>query len=323
MQNKDSSLASLAPTNAEYKGNMKASQKNKVVVVLGQTASGKSDLAVEIARLFNGEVISADSRQIYKGMDLGSGKITTKEMLGIKHHLLSIISPKKIFNASDYGILAKRAIKNICRKNKLPILCGGSGFYIDTALYDLKLPEVKPNILLRKKLAKLTSEELFKILKKLDPQRAGTIDARNKVRLVRAIEIAKKIGASPLPSEALQKESPYDILKIGIIWPAKKLEERIKLRLEKRLKKGMVAEVRGLIKKGVSLKRLEDFGLEYRYISRFISGKIKREEMKEEIIKESLKYAKRQNTWFKRDAKIKWIKAGDKKALALVKKFIS
>ena len=165
----------------------------KIIVVLGQTASGKSEFAVKLAKKFNppvgGEIISADSRQVYKGLDIGSGKIIKKEMKGVPHHLLDITSPKRTFTVYQYQKLAKKALKDIIKRGKIPIICGGTGLYIDSIIYGIKFPEVPPNPKLRKKLEKRTTEELFKQLQKLDPRRAQNIDKYNRRRLIRALEI--------------------------------------------------------------------------------------------------------------------------------------
>jgi tRNA dimethylallyltransferase len=153
--------------------------KPKIIVILGPTATGKSDIAVEIAKKFNGEIISADSRQVFKGMDLGSGKITHKEMSGIPHHLLDVISPKEIFSVVQYKELAEKAIGEIIAKGKTPIICGGTGFYIDSIVKNITLPEDKLNKKLRAKLETYSSEKLCKMLKKLSPIRAKNIDKNN------------------------------------------------------------------------------------------------------------------------------------------------
>ncbi len=272
----------------------------KIIVILGPTASGKSELAVKLAKKFNGEIISADSRQVYKGLDIGSGKITKKEMRGIPHHLLSVASPKKIFTVAQYQKLAKKAIKKISRKGKLPIICGGTGLYINAVLYDYKLPKVKPRIELRKQLEKKSTEELFERLKKLDPRRAKGIDKYNRRRLIRAVEICVATGK---PISPLAKLADYDALKIGIKKSPEELKKRIKKRLFRRLKlrKGMIEEVKKLREQSISWQRLDDLGLEYRYVSRYLRGLINKKEMIDSILKESWRYAKRQMTWFKRD----------------------
>lgn len=293
-------------------------EKPKIIVVLGPTACGKSDLAVDLARQFNGEIISADSRQVYKGMDIGTGKITKREMKGVPHHLLDVVSPKKVFTAENYKRLAKEELERIIKKNKLPIICGGTGHYIDALIYDQQFPEVAPDLKLRKKLEKKSISELFAELKKLDPRRASTIDSKNPRRLIRALEVIYKTG-KPVPEINLSEK--YNVLKLGITFPIKTLKDRIHLRLIKRIKIGMVAEIKKLIKAGVSLKRLDDFGLEYRYLGRHISGKISKNEMLSQLEKQIVNFSKRQMTWFKRDKNIRWIK-NTREAEVAVNKFL-
>src|SRR3989344_5936444 len=194
-------------------------KKPKLVVILGPTASGKSDLAVILAKKYNGEVISADSRQVYKGLDIGTGKITKGEMRGVRHHLLDVANPRKQFTASDFVRLTNLTVVKIVNENKLPIICGGTGFYIDAILGDKQIPEVPPNDKLRKELEKKSTEELFKMLKKLDPERAENIDSKNPRRLVRAIEICNKLGKVPSLQNLNSKSeiiNKFEVLKIGI-----------------------------------------------------------------------------------------------------------
>ncbi len=291
----------------------------KIIVIVGPTASGKSDLAIKIARKFNGEIISADSRQVYKGMDIGTGKVTKAEQKLARHHLLDVVSPTKDFNVSDFQILGQKIIRDILSRGKLPIICGGTGFWIDALVFDQKFPEVKPNKKLRKELEKQTADQLYKKLKKLDSRRAKNIDAKNKRRLIRALEIL--LISKEKIKLVRNNKSKYQILWLGVSWPKEKLARRIKLRLDKRLKQGMVPEVKNLIKKGVSLKRLHNFGLEYRQISEYLKetankrqatskkGKIsfKDSEYYEKLLREIIKYSKRQMTWFKRNKDIHWM----------------
>ncbi len=293
-------------------------KKPRVIVILGPTASGKSDLAVLMARKFNGEVISADSRQVYKGLDIGSGKITKREMMGVPHHLLDVASPKNVFTAERFRRLGKTTIRKILSRDKMPIIAGGTGLYIDSLIYDLDFPKVPPQKALRKRLEKLSTEKLFVKLVKLDGTTAKRIDRHNRRRLIRAIEIIETTG-KPIPT--LDRTSPYDVLKIGIKISPEELKKNIKKRLEKRLKIGMVKEVRNLKMAGISWKRLDDLGLEYRYISYYLRGILSYEETKDKILRESYQYAKRQMTWFKRDTNIKWI-AGPKLAEKIVKIFL-
>ncbi|MCR4275219.1 MAG: tRNA (adenosine(37)-N6)-dimethylallyltransferase MiaA [Candidatus Wolfebacteria bacterium] len=275
-------------------------KKPKIIVILGPTSSGKSDLAVKVARKFNGEIISADSRQVYKNMDIGSGKITKKEMLGIPHHLLDIANPERTFTVNQYQKLAKKALEKIIKNGKLPIICGGTGLYIDSVIYDYKFPKAPPNQKLRQKLEKLKTEKLFEKLEKLDPRRAKNIDSYNRRRLVRALEIIA-FTKKPVPLLTIRsdsKKSKFQILKIGTKKTPEELKNKIKKRLFKRLKTGIIAEVKDLHKSGLSWKKLDDLGLEYRFISRYLRRLISRQEMIELILRESYKYAKRQMTWF-------------------------
>ncbi len=283
--------------------------KSKILVILGPTATGKSSLAVSLAKKFNGEVISADSRQVYKGMNLGSGKIMKYEMEEIPHHLIDIVSPNTRFSVQKYKKLTERAIGKILAKNKLPIICGGTGFYIDSIIKNIELPEVAPNNELRKKLEKKSTEQLFKMLEKLSTSRAKNIDKYNKVRLIRAIEIAQALGNVP---EIIEKPSKYDFILVGLDLADEKLKKNIAIRLSTRIKKGMVYEVKKLHKNRVSWKKLESFGLEYKNIALYLQSKISKEEMLKKLQTEIWHFAKRQRTWFKRNKDIKWFKPSEK-----------
>ncbi len=295
--------------------------KLKIITVVGPTSSGKSDIAVLIAKKINGEIISADSRQVYKDMNIGTGKITKKEMSGVTHHLLDVANPKKVFTVSDFKKMAEKSIEKINKKGKTPIICGGTGLYIRSVIDDLAIPDVPPNKKLRKELQEKTVEELFRILKKLDERRASEIDKNNPVRLIRAIEIAKTIGKVP---EYKTNSDKYELLEIGLLPKQETLKEKIRSRLLKRIKAGMINEVKKLNKNGVSFKRLNDFGLEYRYVSKFLKGEFTKDEMIEKLNSEIVGYAKRQMTWFKKDKRIVWFDPlKDKnKIIKLVKKFM-
>lgn len=279
--------------------------KTKLIVILGPTASGKSDLAVLVARRFNGEVISADSRQVYRGLDIGSGKITKREMRGIPHHLLDVANPKNKFTVAQYKKLADRAIRDIGKRGKIPILCGGTGFYIQAIISGIVIPEVPPNTELRNKLEKKSAEQLFKMLTRLDPRRAAEIDAQNPRRLVRAIEITKALGAVPPLTHI---EPPYDVLQIGISVDQKTIEQKIAKRLTLRMKKGMLVEGRRLHSEGLSWKRMRALGLEYRMLADILTETSTRAEAEQVLLFNIGNYAKRQMMWFKRDESIKWFK---------------
>lgn len=289
-----------------------------LIVILGPTATGKSDLAVALAKKFKGEIISADARQIYKGLNIGSGKVTKEEMKGILHHLLDVANPKRKFTVAQFQKLAFKKIKEIEKRGKVPFLVGGTGFYIQSVVEGISIPEVKPNWKLRKKMAQLPKEGLFLMLKKLDPKRAGVIDPNNSRRLIRAIEIVKATG-KPVPK--IKKLSPnFSVLQIGIKKSPNELKKTIHKRLYKRLQQGLVKEVKYLHTSGLSWKRLEELGLEYRYVARYLQNKISYREMADALEKEIWRFAKRQMTWFKRDKRIHWI-SKQKEAYSLIKKF--
>ena len=264
----------------------------KILVIVGGTATGKSELAIKLALKLGGEVISADSRQVYKGLDVGTGKISQKDMRGIPHYLIDIVSPKKKFTVVDFKKLADKKIKEIIKKGKLPIICGGTGFYIDAVTKGVVLPEVPPNNKLRKELEMQTTEELVLTLQKFDTTRAQNIDTKNRVRLIRAIEIAKALGKVP----AIVEEKPeYKFIKIGLMLPEELFQKKVRTRVRQMFKAGLSKEIETLKKSGVSEKRLEEFGFEYNNPT------------EESVIKETLRYAKRQMTWFKRDKEIYWL----------------
>jgi tRNA dimethylallyltransferase len=327
----------------------------KIIVILGPTASGKSELGVKLAQKFNGEVVSADSRQVYKKLDIGTGKIipdtknstnfstgqAKKEIFThqeIPHHLIDVASPKRTFTIAQYQKLAQKAIKNILKRGKLPIIVGGSGFYIQAITDNIVIPQVPPNKKLRKQLEKKDAAELFKILKKLDPRRARKIDAKNPRRLIRAIEIAKTLGQVPLPRHR-NPCTDYDVVRIGIKLTKNKLKKRIKKRLLARIKKGMIKEVKDLrfpkAGKGLSWKRLYNLGLEYRYVAMFLKGELNKKEMTEKLNTAIWQYARRQMTWFsaqgrsasdrKNNKKIHWFSPPriQQKTEKLIKKFLS
>lgn len=292
--------------------------KSKIIVIVGPTASGKTGLSIKLAKKFKGEIISADSRQVYKGMDIGTGKATKKEMAKIPHYLLDVVSPKKQFTVTQYKRLAEKAIKKIQSRGKIPIICGGTGFYIQTIIDNMAIPKVRPDARLRAALEKKSAKELFNRLRKLDPRRAKNIDKNNRRRLIRALEIIIKSGEK-IP--ALKSAPKYEALIIGIKCNLKELKELIKTRLLKRLKQGLVREVINLKKSGLSWKRLEDFGLEYRNIAYYLQNKLSYDEMVNKLQKEIEHYAKRQMTWFKKNKKIKWINNRNE-AAKLIKKFL-
>jgi tRNA dimethylallyltransferase len=293
---------------------------NKLTVILGPTSSDKSNLAIKLARKFKGEIISVDSRQVYKGMNIGTGKVTKAEQKLVPHHLLDVASPKKQFTVAEYKPLALKAVEKIQAKNKLPFLVGGTPFWIYAVIDDLQIPEVPPNPVLRKQLSKKTPAQLFTMLKKLDPRRAKTIDRHNPHRLIRAIEIIKATG-QPVPNlRHIRANKP--VLILGIKKEFAALYKLIDQRLEKRLRQGLVTEVKKLLKQKISHKRLQELGLEYRFVSLYLQGHLTYEQMVDQLKSAIHKFANRQMTWFKTDNRIKWI-TNQKQAERFVKDFLN
>lgn len=308
---------------------------NKILVILGPTSSGKSDVAIRLARQFDGEIISADSRQVYRGLDIGTGKILQDVRCkmqdtrykqnsnykypknkpyfseGIPHYAIDIVSPRTEYNAAKFKKYAEKIIADILKRKKLPIICGGTGFWIKAIIDDVSYPAVKPDPVLRNLLRNKTASELFRQLKKLDPERAKTIDAKNKVRLIRAIEICKALGKVPaLPKSYKLKAKSYDFLQIGIALPKEKLYENIRKRLKKRFAAGMIEEVERLhYENKLSWQKIASFGLGYFWIPKYLKGEIKsKDELFEKIYQAEKDYAKRQLTWFRKDKRIIWLK---------------
>jgi len=311
----------------------KRKNTNGLIVILGPTASGKTALSIKLAKKFSGEVVSSDSRQVYKGMDIGSGKITKKEMRGVPHYLLDVANPKKRFTVSQYQKLALKSIKKIHQSSKIPFLVGGSPFYINSVVDGTVIPEVKPNWKLRRKLEKLTVKQMFEKLEKIDPVRAKTIDQHNPRRLLRALEIVLTTKR-PVPQFSAQggPASGWNTLKIGIKKSPVELKTAIHKRLLKRLKNDkMINEIKNL-RKTLSWKRLEEFGLEYRATAQYLQNKITWQEMIDKIKTDSWHLVKKQMTWFSRPKgypggsafggrKIHWVK-NYKQAEKLVLKFL-
>jgi tRNA dimethylallyltransferase len=287
---------------------VKAPPHPKLVVLLGTNASGKSDLGVRLARRFGGEIVSADSRQVYRGLDLGSGKITTEQMQGVPHHLIDVADVNDYYSLAQYQRAAYAAIDGITAAGKIPFLVGGTGLYVSAIVEGYKLVDVPPNEPLRAELEGLPLEELVARLESADPEAAGKIDKNNSRRLIRALELA----AAGYTHAAGRKSHPrYDCLQLGLGWPKEILEKRIEKRLRDRLAGGMIQEVAGLRERGVSDLRLDKLGLEYRYLMRHLRGDMPTlEELHSQLALAIRQFAKEQMTWFKRDRRIHWLDTG-------------
>ncbi len=294
--------------------------KNKLLVIIGPTATGKSDIAINLAKHFNGEIISADSRQIYKGLNIGSGKVTKKEQKMVKHYLLDIVSPKKQFSVAEYQKLVYKKLKQIWNKHKLPIICGGSPMYIISVLEGWQFPKTRTNQKIRKQLELKTTNELLQELKTLDPERTKTIETKNKRRLIRALEIiyTTKDTVKPLIKKPLKAR----LLVLSTKKPKEELKTLIKTRLDKRLKQGMIEEVAKLKKQGLSSEKLNSFGLEYRYINEYLDKNISYNEMYDILYKKIVAFSKRQITWFKKFPNVKYIE-NQKEINKLVKNWLT
>ncbi|HEY5911015.1 MAG TPA: tRNA (adenosine(37)-N6)-dimethylallyltransferase MiaA [Verrucomicrobiae bacterium] len=277
----------------------------KLVVILGTNASGKSELGIRLAKHFGGEIVSADSRQVYRGLNLGSGKITPAEAATVRHHLIDVADICEYFSLAQYQRAAYSAIDSIAGAGKLPFLVGGTGLYISAIVEGYELVDVPPNNALRAELESLTLPQLVERLQKAAPDAASRIDKSNPRRLIRAIEIA----AAGQAYAAARKSSPrYQCLQLGLTWPREILVERIEKRLRERLAHGMIDEVAGLRARGVTDVRLDKLGLEYRYIARYLRGEPRTvDELGTQLGIAIRQFAKEQITWFKRDSRIIWL----------------
>jgi len=289
----------------------------KLIVIVGPTASGKSVLAVSLAKTFNGEVISADSRQIYRGLEIGSGAVTKKEMAGVAHHLLGIASPARVFTAAQFVARARRAIASIARRGRIPIIAGGTAFWIDALVYNFSLPAVKPDFKLRRRLEKKSPTQLLAMLKKLDPRRAAGIEQKNPRRLIRAIEIARALGMTP----PLRRHAAYNTLWIGIAPPQDTWTRRMKRRVRTMIQQGLLTETKKLIQRGVSKKRIREFGFEYGAALDAIGKRASRAKLAQHIINDTHRFAKRQMRWWRKNPEIHWINA-PAEAASLVRTFL-
>ncbi|MBI2175486.1 MAG: tRNA (adenosine(37)-N6)-dimethylallyltransferase MiaA [Parcubacteria group bacterium] len=317
--------------------------KQPLVIIAGPNASGKSELAVKLAKKFNGEIVSADSRQVYKGMDIGTGKVSGKWLRvqhsvsnifvrhrvlnkrvfvykNVAHYCIDFVSPKRRFTVTEYQKCAAGAIADIHARGKVPFLVGGTGFYIKAVVDATTFPTVPPQIKLRKKLEKKTTAQLATLLKQKDPRRWRGIDRKNRRRLIRALEIIY-VTRKPVPKH--DSATPYHLLYLGVRPEDDAvLKMRIAKRLRQRLQSGMVAEVRQLHKKGLSWRRLDELGLEYRYVAQYIRGKCTRKALGVTLEKEIWQYARRQITWFRKEKRIRLVHS-EKEAEKQVAVFLS
>ena len=278
----------------------------KVVAVVGTNASGKSALGVELAKRYGAEIISADSRQVFRGLDLGSGKITPEEMQGVRHHLIDVREPNEFFSMADFQRMSYAAIDGILARGRLPMIVGGTGLYVDSVLDGYLLSDREPDLAYRAELEKLTTPQLYDMLLTLVPD--AQVDRNNRNRVMRMIERIHD-GDDAVPG----KEPRYRSLRLGVSWPREVLAQRIDERLKTRVQQGMIDEVQGLMDRGATKEFLLGLGLEYRFITQYLTGAIPdRDEMLRLLAIAIKQFAKRQMTWFRRNPDIVWLDmAGD------------
>lgn len=276
----------------------------RVVAVVGTNASGKSALGVELAKRYGAEIISADSRQVFRGLDLGSGKITTEEMQGVPHHLIDVREPGEFFSMADFQRMSYAAIDGILARGHLPMIVGGTGLYVDSVLDGYLLSDTEPDLAYRAELEKMTTPELYERLVALVPD--VQVERNNRNRVMRMLERLHD-GDDATPG----KQARYESLRLGVSWPRDVLARRIDERIAMRLEQGMIEEVQSLLDSGVSREFLLGLGLEYRFITQYLIGEIPdRDDMLAQLAHAIRKFAKRQMTWFRRNPDIVWLDMG-------------
>lgn len=298
----------------------------KVIFIVGPTASGKTELSTFLAKEFDGEIVNADSRQVYKEMNIATAKPIRdasqskhKEFVfnGAVHHLMDIVKPNQPFTLADYKERANEAITNILARRKLPIVVGGTGLYIWTLVDNLDIPKVAPNKKLRKSFEDKTLIDLVKLLKNVDPQAAEKVDLKNKRRVLRALEVAISSGES-FTVQTTKSFPLYNCLQIGMFLPREELYKRINTRIDQQMEQGLLEETKNLSAKySWDLPSMSSIG--YKQIGSFLRGEISLEKVLEIFKRDTRRYAKKQLSWFKRDKRIIWVQKND---LRLVKKII-
>ena len=286
--------------------------KPRVIVIVGPTASGKTSASIKLAEKINGEIISADSMQIYKEMNIGTAKPTLEEMNGIKHYMFDVVAPDETFNVTKYVEKAIECVKEIVSKGKIPIIVGGTGLYVSTLINGIEFCEVNEDPNYRKEMTELAEEKgnhyLHEMLEKIDPEAAKNIDANNVRRVIRALEIYKVTGKTKtLLDKESRKEVPFDYKLYGIETNREVLYDRINKRVDKMLEDGLIDEVKELLEK-YTFSSTAIQGLGYKEVKEYLYGKLSYDEMAEKLKMETRRYAKRQLTWFRREKAIMWCK---------------
>lgn len=284
---------------------------NKVIAVVGATASGKSAYAIELAKDVDGEIISADSRLVYKGMNIGTAKPTIEEMQGIPHYMIDIVEPEFNYSAGLYAKQAKEYIKDIISRGKTPIVAGGTGLYFRILLENYDLPDVEPDYKLREELSKLSYEDLYNILYDLDKSAVNGLERNDKKKLIRYIEIVKLTGL-PLDKARGVKESEFEVEWVGLNFPREELYDRINKRVDLMVELGLIDETKYLLAKHARIPNITDT-IGYREMIAYLDGEMSLDEAKEKLKQNTRNYAKRQLTWFRKNEKINWNCYPDKK----------
>ncbi len=298
-----------------------------LVVVLGPTASSKSALGIALAQHFHGEIVSADSRQVYRGLDIGTAKVTAEEQALVPHHLLDIVELSETYTVSQFQHAANAAIQSILARQHIPFLVGGSPHYIQAVVDNLNMPQVAPQPALRAQLEQRPLPDLLQELRERDLQSYDIIDRNNPRRVIRALEVCITTG-KPFSEQRSLASPLYRSLLLGIQWPREELYRRIDARVDERMQQGMVQEVQGLLDAGISSERLDALGLEYRFVTRWLRGEFPSEEQMVERLKYAIHdFTRRQLTWFRRDKRIVWINGDDihimmQEAERIVEKFL-
>lgn len=290
--------------------------KPTVIVICGPTASGKTALSIELAKRIDGEIVSADSMQIYKDMDIGSAKVTPEEMQGIKHYLIDCVYPNERYSVANYKQDAKNAIETIIKKGKVPIVVGGTGLYIDSLIYEIEYKDIKINEEYRKQLEKIKDEQGLEVLYnkalEIDPEAMKKISSNDYKRITRILEIYEATGKTKTQQEAESRlnEIPYNYKVFAIDYDRERLYERINKRVDIMLEKGLINEVKNLLEKYNEFPTAMQ-GLGYKEVKQYLDGDLSKEEMIEKIKQESRRYAKRQFTWFRKNKQTIWINGED------------
>lgn len=292
-------------------------QKQKVIVICGPTASGKTALSIELAKQINGEIVSADSMQIYKDMNIGTAKPTKEEMQGVNHYLIDFVSPDERYSVADYKQEAKKAIRKILKKGKVPIVVGGTGLYVDSLIYEIEYPNMEFDEEYREKLEKEVEENglegLYEKAKEIDNEAIKKISKNDKKRILRILEIYHATGKNKTDQEkeSRKKEIEFDYKVYALKWDREKLYERINKRVDIMLEQGLIEEVKKVYEKYNEFPTAMQ-GLGYKEVVEYLENNITKEEMIEKIKQETRRYAKRQITWFRKNKQTIWLNAEDK-----------